>query len=88
MRNASARVQRRQHQAVGVDGRRAAAQVRKLRELMDEAKEHVPAFIAYPRERWPWLASTGPVERLNREIKRRAPVVWIIGYPGEERGHG
>ena len=31
-----------------------------------------------PRERWPQIASTNPLERLDREIKRRSDVVGIV----------
>jgi transposase-like protein len=32
----------------------------------------------FPREHWPQIASTNPLERLNREIKRRSDVVGIF----------
>jgi putative transposase len=41
----------------------------KLAELMDEAREDVLAYTAFPREHWPQIASTNPLERLNGEIK-------------------
>lgn len=47
----------------------------RLAELMDEACDDVLAYTAYPKEHWPQIASTNPLERLNREIKRRADVV-------------
>jgi putative transposase len=50
----------------------------KLGELMDEAEEEVLAFMGFPREHWPQLSSTNPLERLNKEIKRRAYVVGIF----------
>ena len=53
----------------------------KLAELMDEAEEDVLAFMAYPRDHWPQLASTNPLERLMKEIKRRSNVVGI--FPNE-----
>ena len=34
--------------------------------------------MAFPREHWAQIASTNPLERLNREIKRRADVVGIF----------
>jgi len=46
--------------------------------LMREAKEDVLAHRAYPQTLWPQLASTNGLERLNREIKRRADVVQIF----------
>jgi transposase-like protein len=50
----------------------------KLSALMDTAEDDVLAFMAFPKEHWPQLASTGPLERLNKEIKRRANVVGIV----------
>jgi putative transposase len=50
----------------------------KLAELMDISREDVLAYTAFPREHWPQIASTNPLERLNGEIKRRADVVGIF----------
>jgi putative transposase len=50
----------------------------KLAGLMDGAREDVLAYTAFPREHWPQIASTNPLERLNGEIKRRADVVGIF----------
>src|SRR5689334_19977095 len=50
----------------------------KLAELMDNAREDVLAYTAFPREHWPQIASTNPLERLNGEIKRRTDVVGIF----------
>jgi transposase-like protein len=49
-----------------------------LAELMDEAREDVLAYTAFPKEHWPQIASTNPLERLNGEIKRRCEVVGIF----------
>ena len=48
---------------------------------MDEAREDVLAYTAFPREHWPQIASTNPLERLNGEIKRRSDVVGIVPNP-------
>jgi putative transposase len=50
----------------------------KLAELMDISREDVLAYTAFPREHWPQIASTNPLERLNGGIKRRADVVGIF----------
>ncbi len=49
--------------------------------LMGEAVEDVLAHRAHPPNLWPQLASTNGLERLNREVKRRADVVQI--FPNE-----
>lgn len=46
--------------------------------LMRDAKEDVLAHRAHPPGLWPQLASTNGLERLNREVKRRADVVQIF----------
>ena len=53
----------------------------KLAELMDGAEHDVLGYMALPKEHWPQLHSTNPIERLNREIKRRTNVVAI--FPNE-----
>ena len=53
----------------------------KIGPLMDTAKAEVLAFAAFPREHWRKIWSTNPLERLNKEIKRRARVVGI--FPNE-----
>jgi len=49
--------------------------------LMDEAEDDFLAQLAVPKERWPQLASTNLLERLNGETKRRIDVVAI--FPNE-----
>ena len=53
----------------------------KIGDLMDQAKAEVLAFAVFPREHWRKIWSTNPLERLNKEIKRRARVVGI--FPNE-----
>jgi putative transposase len=53
----------------------------KLAELMDSSREDVLVYMAFPREHWPQIASTNPLERVNGEIKRRSDVVGI--FPNE-----
>jgi putative transposase len=48
---------------------------------MDEAEDDVLAVMPFPRAHWPKLHSTNPLERLNKEVKRRSAVVGI--FPNE-----
>jgi len=50
----------------------------KIAGLMDDAKAEVLAFSAFPRAHWTKVWSTNPLERLNKEVKRRARVVGIF----------
>jgi transposase-like protein len=50
----------------------------KIGPLMDDAKTEVLAFSAFPRAHWSKVWSTNPLERLNKEVKRRARVVGIF----------
>jgi transposase-like protein len=47
-------------------------------ELMDKSEEDVLAYMAFPKEHWTQIHSTNPLERLNKEIKRRTNVVGIF----------
>ena len=46
--------------------------------LMEQAREDVLAFRNFPSEHWRKIWSTNPLERLNKEIKRRTRVVGIF----------
>jgi len=55
-----------------------AARFPKIGPLMDGAKAEVLAFTTFPRAHWPKVWSSNPLERVNKEIKRRARVVGIF----------
>jgi putative transposase len=47
-------------------------------ELLAEAETDVTAYADYPKPHWRKIASTNPLERVNKEIKRRSNVVGIF----------
>ncbi len=54
----------------------------RLADLMDDAEADVLAYLAFPPEHWRQIWSTNPLERLNKEVKRRSDVVGIFPNDG------
>ncbi|MFD6187667.1 IS256 family transposase [Streptomyces goshikiensis] len=50
----------------------------KVKAMLLEAKEDLTAFADFPHQHWKKIQSTNPLERLNREIKRRSDVVQVF----------
>ena len=54
----------------------------KLGAFLDASQDDVLACMSFPREHWAQIASTNPLERVNREIKWRADAIGV--FPNDE----
>ncbi len=56
-------------------------QLPKVETMMRDAKDDLLAFAAFPHAHWRQIWSTNPLERTNKEIKRRTDVVEVFPNP-------
>jgi transposase-like protein len=74
------------HAAAVTQWRQVAESLRhrfeKLARLMDQAEADVLAFMTFPKDHRTKIHSTNPLERLNKEVKRRTNVIGI--FPNQE----
>jgi len=56
----------------------------RVMQLLKDAEDDVPAYLAFPQAHWKQIWSNNPLERLNKEIKRRTPTEgsgWSASFP-------
>jgi len=50
----------------------------KAMQILENGLSDTLTFMAFPREHWSRISSTNPIERINREIRRRTRVVGVF----------
>ncbi|MGI8393179.1 IS256 family transposase [Leucobacter sp. W1038] len=53
----------------------------KVAAMLDDARDDLLAFAGLPQRHWRQIWSTNPLERVNKEIKRRTDVVGVFPNP-------
>jgi len=53
----------------------------KVAAMLDDARHDLLAFAGFPQRHWRQIWSTNPLERVNKEIKRRTDVVGVFPNP-------
>jgi putative transposase len=69
------------HDQLGVIAGMLGRQSSKVEAMLRDATEDLLAFTSFPPGHWKKIWSTNPLERLNKEVKRRTDVVGVFPNP-------